>query len=60
MLAVTGFNSSQLRNIMSISDDLSDALALWIGAPLDAGGILLVSSQQLERKAMKTASVKIV
>ena len=45
---------------MSISDDLSDALALWIGAPLDAGGILLVSSQQLERKAMKTASVKIV
>ncbi len=41
MLAVTGFISSQLRNIMSISNDLFDALALWIGAPLEAGGILL-------------------
>jgi len=41
MLAATGSNGSQSRNIMSISDDLSDALALWIGAPLQAGGMLL-------------------
>lgn len=41
LLAATGSNGSQSRNIMSISDDLFDALALWIGAPLQAGGMLL-------------------
>ena len=41
MLAETGSNGSQSLNIMSISDDLSDALALWIGAPLQAGRMLL-------------------